>query len=87
MADKITEDELKAERTEGFKVGEKKTLDEYLKLGMLTKSILHVLALRRLHKNFSDDSSLDLTSPFSANFLQLSPLKFPICLDRSFAYS
>ena len=35
MADKITEDELKAEKTEGFKVGEKKTLDEYMKLGML----------------------------------------------------
>ncbi|KIW00470.1 uncharacterized protein PV09_07994 [Verruconis gallopava] len=32
MSDKITEDELKVEKTEGFKVGEKKTLDEYLKL-------------------------------------------------------
>jgi hypothetical protein len=42
MADKITEDELKVEKTEGFKVGEKKTLDEYLKLGMLMKCIVHV---------------------------------------------
>ena len=28
------DDDLTAERTEGFKVGEKKTLDEYQKLGM-----------------------------------------------------
>jgi len=33
MADKIDEHELAVEKTEGFKVGEKKTLDEYLKLG------------------------------------------------------
>ncbi|KAF2672412.1 rho-gdp dissociation inhibitor [Microthyrium microscopicum] len=32
MADKITDEELQAEHTEGFKVGEKKTLDEYQKL-------------------------------------------------------
>jgi hypothetical protein len=40
MADKITEDDLKVEKTEGFKVGEKKTMDEYMKLGVLTPSIL-----------------------------------------------
>ena len=34
MADKVTDEELQAEKTEGFKVGEKKTLDEYSKLGM-----------------------------------------------------
>jgi len=28
-------DDLHAEQTEGFKVGEKKTIDEYQKLGML----------------------------------------------------
>jgi Rho GDP-dissociation inhibitor len=33
MADHITEDELKPEATEGFKVGEKKTIDEYNQLG------------------------------------------------------
>jgi len=32
MADKIIDDELQAEHTQGFKVGEKKTLDEYQKL-------------------------------------------------------
>lgn len=40
MADKITEDDLKVEKTEGFKVGEKKTMDEYMKLGVLMPSIL-----------------------------------------------
>jgi hypothetical protein len=34
MAEHVTEEELKADRTEGFKVGEKKTIDEYHKLGM-----------------------------------------------------
>jgi Rho GDP-dissociation inhibitor len=33
MAEHIKEDELQPEKTEGFKVGEKKTLDEYEKLG------------------------------------------------------
>jgi len=33
-ADHIADDELKPEQTEGFKVGEKKTIDEYHKLGM-----------------------------------------------------
>jgi len=33
-ADHVTEDELKPEETEGFKVGEKKTIEEYHKLGM-----------------------------------------------------
>jgi hypothetical protein len=32
-ADHVTDDELKPEETEGFKVGEKKTIEEYHKLG------------------------------------------------------
>jgi hypothetical protein len=52
MADKIHEDELKVEKTEGFKVGEKKTLDEYLKLGMFRMSIVQVSHIRSgLHEN------------------------------------
>ena len=35
MADKITEDELKAEKTEGFKVSARKTMAEYEQLGTL----------------------------------------------------
>jgi hypothetical protein len=34
MADPVTEEELQAEHTEGFKLGEKKTIDEYHRLGM-----------------------------------------------------
>lgn len=30
------EDDLAASKTEGFKVGEKKTIEEYTQLGMLT---------------------------------------------------
>jgi len=33
MATQVTADELAPEQTEGFKVGEKKTIDEYQKLG------------------------------------------------------
>jgi hypothetical protein len=33
MADRPTDDDLTPEQTEGFKVGEKKTLDEYHQLG------------------------------------------------------
>jgi len=32
MAERVTDEELQAERTQGFKVGEKKTIDEYHKL-------------------------------------------------------
>ena len=32
-SDHVTDDELKPEETEGFKVGEKKTIEEYHKLG------------------------------------------------------
>jgi len=39
MTDKIDEHELAAEKTEGFKVGEKKTLDEYLKLDEQDESL------------------------------------------------
>jgi hypothetical protein len=35
MTDHITEDELQAEATEGFKVGAKKTINEYQQLGEL----------------------------------------------------
>jgi Rho GDP-dissociation inhibitor len=31
-------DDLHAEQTEGFKVGEKKTIDEYQKLGMFCRA-------------------------------------------------
>jgi len=31
--DRVNDDELKPEETEGFKVGEKKTIEEYHKLG------------------------------------------------------
>jgi len=33
MASTANEDELAVEQTEGFKVGEKKTIDEYQQLG------------------------------------------------------
>jgi hypothetical protein len=36
MADRVTDEELQADRTEGFKVGEKKTIDEYHKLGTIS---------------------------------------------------
>ena len=35
MADKPHEDELAVDKTEGFKLGEKKTIDEYQQLGMI----------------------------------------------------
>jgi len=37
-ADHVTDDELKPEETEGFKVGEKKTIEEYHKLGKCRSS-------------------------------------------------
>lgn len=33
MAEQIKDEELTVDQTEGFKVGEKKTIDEYQKLG------------------------------------------------------
>lgn len=36
MADNFKDDELQPETTEGFKVGEKKTIDEYNQLGTLS---------------------------------------------------
>lgn len=33
MADQVHQDDLKPDATEGFKVGEKKTLNEYHELG------------------------------------------------------
>jgi hypothetical protein len=36
MADHVTDEELKPEETQGFKVGVKKTIDEYQQLGYLT---------------------------------------------------
>ncbi len=35
MSDQVHDHELQPEATEGFKVGEKKTIDEYQKLGKL----------------------------------------------------
>jgi hypothetical protein len=42
MADHPTDDELKPEATEGFKVGEKKTIDEYHNLGMSNSSLASI---------------------------------------------
>jgi len=39
-SDHIADDELKPDQTEGFKVGEKKTIDEYHKLGTLVSALL-----------------------------------------------
>jgi hypothetical protein len=50
MADHVTEEELQPEQTEGFKVGEKKTIDEYQKLGKFALSLLS-LSLSPLHRN------------------------------------
>jgi hypothetical protein len=38
MADRVTDEELQAEHTAGFKVGEKKTIDEYQKLGTVPQN-------------------------------------------------
>jgi len=38
---KVNDEELTPEQTEGFKVGEKKTIDEYQKLGKVV--ILHLI--------------------------------------------
>lgn len=46
MAD--NHDDLHAEQTEGFKVGEKKTLDEYQNLGMWTQIGLSAPSLLQL---------------------------------------
>ena len=35
MSNNVADDELAPETTEGFKVGEKKTIDEYQKLGKI----------------------------------------------------
>jgi len=39
MAEQINDEELAVEQTQGFKVAEKKTIDEYQKLGMSTSSM------------------------------------------------
>ena len=43
------DDELAAEQTEGFKVGEQKTIDEYQKLGTLNLCIVTVNCLESGH--------------------------------------
>lgn len=47
MSNNPQEDELVPEQTEGFKVGEKKTIDEYQKLGKFTfiQAALHASCL------------------------------------------
>ena len=40
MASQGAEDDLAASKTEGYKIGEKKTLDEYTKLGMSRRNYL-----------------------------------------------
>ena len=39
------EDELAAEQTAGFKVGEKKTIDEYQNLGKHTFAEFHIVSI------------------------------------------
>lgn len=51
------EDDLVASKTEGFKVGEKKTIEEYTKLGM---SRLYTLPF---HASLSSNSSLHSRPP------------------------
>ena len=41
------EDDLAPTKTEGFKVGEKKTIDEYKNLGRLSGYFLYTFALER----------------------------------------
>ena len=45
------DDELAAEQTEGFKVGEQKTIDEYQKLGTLNLCIVTVNCLESGHSS------------------------------------
>jgi len=40
--DHVTDDELKPEETEGFKVGEKKTIEEYHKLGKFQSTTFYL---------------------------------------------
>jgi hypothetical protein len=40
--DHVTDDELKPEETEGFKVGEKKTIEEYQKLGKCKSTTVYL---------------------------------------------
>lgn len=43
MASAANDQDLLPDQTEGFKVGEKKTMDEYSKLGMFKAQTLHFL--------------------------------------------
>jgi len=46
----VADEELVPEQTEGFKVGQKKTIDEYQKLGnSLSHSLLHSFTHSRHH--------------------------------------
>jgi hypothetical protein len=46
--DHVTDDELKPEETEGFKVGEKKTIEEYQKLGKCLSTTFYLTQLYRI---------------------------------------
>ena len=56
-------DDLEASKTPGFKVGDKKTLDEYQKLGeSLTEVALHLIDCHRLGSDSDSGLSLFLGS-------------------------
>lgn len=50
------QDELAAEKTEGFKVGEKKTLQEYQELGMLSLPFLPANGIWHLYLIYHSSS-------------------------------
>jgi len=57
-------DDLEASKTPGFKVGDKKTLDEYQKLGeSLTEAALHLIDCHRL----GSDSDSGSWAPFPSD--------------------
>jgi Rho GDP-dissociation inhibitor len=45
MSSNAQNDDLLPEQTEGYKVGEKKTIDEYHQMGMLVSSSAHKFLL------------------------------------------
>ncbi|KAJ5492369.1 RHO protein GDP dissociation inhibitor [Penicillium expansum] len=76
------DDELASTATEGFKVGEKKTLDEYNQLGMfcqlqLLSNILPTCIIKSLALQVDgrEDVVIDLSSPGSVDSLKDKPFK------------
>lgn len=57
------DDELVPEQTEGFKVGEKKTIDEYHKLGKTLLCCLHVCPWMFLQETRGNEREKDGVSP------------------------